>query len=151
MLTLAIDTSAKSASIAVLRDSDILSEILVNLDVNHSAVLLPALDDLLKLSRIETGRDRPLCVHYGTRFIYGAARGREYRKRTRPRHGQADCRRIDTGGPGVQYHMPGHPSLSHARRKERPGIYGPLQDRVPEYTLEIIETERVTDIREFLR
>jgi len=53
MLILAIDTSSKSASIALLRDSDILSEIVVNLDVNHSLILLPAVDHLLRLSRIE--------------------------------------------------------------------------------------------------
>src|SRR5512136_1085962 len=53
MLILAIDTSSGSASIALLRDDDILSEIFINLDVNHSVVLLPALHDLLRLSRIE--------------------------------------------------------------------------------------------------
>ncbi|MGZ3596227.1 MAG: tRNA (adenosine(37)-N6)-threonylcarbamoyltransferase complex dimerization subunit type 1 TsaB, partial [Syntrophales bacterium] len=55
MLTLAIDTSTKSASIALLRDSDILSESFFNLDVNHSLVLLPALEHLLRLSNIQAG------------------------------------------------------------------------------------------------
>ena len=53
MLTLAIDTSSESASIALLRDDDILSEIFINLDVNHSVVLLPALHHLMRLSRLE--------------------------------------------------------------------------------------------------
>lgn len=55
MLILAIDTSARTASIALLQEKEILSEITVNLGVNHSLVLLPALHDLCTLSRIEIG------------------------------------------------------------------------------------------------
>jgi tRNA threonylcarbamoyladenosine biosynthesis protein TsaB len=54
MLILAIDTSSKTASIALLDKDEILSEIFINLGVNHSAVLLPALQDLLRLSQTVT-------------------------------------------------------------------------------------------------
>jgi len=53
MLILAIDTSTKTASIALLRDDDILAEIFLNMGVNHSIVLLPTLYDLCRLSCIE--------------------------------------------------------------------------------------------------
>ncbi|MEN6318975.1 MAG: tRNA (adenosine(37)-N6)-threonylcarbamoyltransferase complex dimerization subunit type 1 TsaB [Syntrophaceae bacterium] len=52
MLILAIDTSSKTASIALLHKDEILSEIFINLGVNHSAVLLPALQELLRMSQI---------------------------------------------------------------------------------------------------
>jgi tRNA threonylcarbamoyladenosine biosynthesis protein TsaB len=51
MLILAIDTSSKTASIALLDKDEILSEIFMNLGVNHSAVLLPALRELIRLSQ----------------------------------------------------------------------------------------------------
>jgi tRNA threonylcarbamoyladenosine biosynthesis protein TsaB len=53
MLILAIDTSTRTASISLLKNDEILSEIFINLGVNHSIVLLPALYDLCRLSCIE--------------------------------------------------------------------------------------------------
>lgn len=53
MLILAIDTSTRTVSISLLKNDEILSEIFVNLGVNHSIVLLPALYDLCRLSCIE--------------------------------------------------------------------------------------------------
>ncbi len=44
MLTLAFDTSSKSASVAVLRDDVILYDALINNGLNHSEVLLPAIE-----------------------------------------------------------------------------------------------------------
>jgi len=48
--TLAIDTSTKTASIALLADDVILYEATVNVGVNHSVVLLPAIDEMLRLT-----------------------------------------------------------------------------------------------------
>jgi tRNA threonylcarbamoyladenosine biosynthesis protein TsaB len=53
MLILAIDTSTRTASISLLKNDEILSEVFINLGVNHSIVLLPALYDLCRLSCIE--------------------------------------------------------------------------------------------------
>ncbi|KQC10522.1 MAG: hypothetical protein APR62_11975, partial [Smithella sp. SDB] len=44
MLTLAFDTSFKTASVAILQDNVILYDILINVDLNHSEVLLPAIN-----------------------------------------------------------------------------------------------------------
>ena len=49
MNTLAIDTSGKAASIAILSDHSVLCEIYLNTGLNHSVVLLPELDRALKL------------------------------------------------------------------------------------------------------
>jgi tRNA threonylcarbamoyladenosine biosynthesis protein TsaB len=44
MLILAFDTSSKTASVAVLNDNIILYDVIVNVGLNHSKVLLPAIE-----------------------------------------------------------------------------------------------------------
>jgi tRNA threonylcarbamoyladenosine biosynthesis protein TsaB len=44
MLTLAFDTSSKTASVAILRNDAVLYDSLINNELNHSEVLLPAID-----------------------------------------------------------------------------------------------------------
>ena len=44
MLILAFDTSSKTASVAILRDEIILYETIINIGLNHSEVLLPAIE-----------------------------------------------------------------------------------------------------------
>jgi tRNA threonylcarbamoyladenosine biosynthesis protein TsaB len=44
MLTLAFDTSSKTVAVAILRDNIILYDTIINIDLNHSEVLLPAID-----------------------------------------------------------------------------------------------------------
>lgn len=48
MLILAFDTSSPTASVAILRHSIILYEVLVNTAVNHSEILLPAIDEAMR-------------------------------------------------------------------------------------------------------
>jgi tRNA threonylcarbamoyladenosine biosynthesis protein TsaB len=48
MLTLAFDTSSKTAAVALLSDNDILYDNIVNTGLKHSEVLLPAIDDALR-------------------------------------------------------------------------------------------------------
>ncbi len=49
MLTLAFDTSSKTAAVALLRDSDILYDnIIINTGLKHSEVLMPAIDHALR-------------------------------------------------------------------------------------------------------
>lgn len=45
MLTLAFDTSSKTASVALLRDKTVLYDSVINTGRNHSEVLLPAIDE----------------------------------------------------------------------------------------------------------
>ncbi len=44
MLILAFDTSSKTASVAVLNDHNILYEVIMNVGLNHSEVLLPVIE-----------------------------------------------------------------------------------------------------------
>ena len=44
MLTLAFDTSSKTAAVAILRNDAVLYDSLINNELNHSEVLLPAID-----------------------------------------------------------------------------------------------------------
>ena len=50
MLTLAIDTSTKTASIALLEDDVVLSEVFINLNLHHSVTLLPAMENLTRVA-----------------------------------------------------------------------------------------------------
>jgi len=44
MLTLAYDTSSKTVSVAILRDENIIYDVVINIALNHSEVLLPTID-----------------------------------------------------------------------------------------------------------
>ena len=53
MLTLAFDTSSKTAAVALLQDDVILYETIINVGLNHSEVLLPAIDQACLQARIK--------------------------------------------------------------------------------------------------
>jgi tRNA threonylcarbamoyladenosine biosynthesis protein TsaB len=53
MLTLAFDTSSKTVAVALLLDNVILYDIIINVDLNHSEVLLPAIDYACLQTRIK--------------------------------------------------------------------------------------------------
>jgi tRNA threonylcarbamoyladenosine biosynthesis protein TsaB len=53
MLTLAFDTASKTASVAILRDQDVLYDTIINKGLNHSEVLLPAIDEACRLTGIQ--------------------------------------------------------------------------------------------------
>ncbi len=53
MLTLAFDTSSKTAAVAILRDDVILYDAIINVGLNHSEVLLPAIDQACLQTRIK--------------------------------------------------------------------------------------------------
>ena len=53
MLTLAFDTSSKTAAVAILRDDVILYDVIINVSLNHSEVLLPAIDQACLQTRIK--------------------------------------------------------------------------------------------------
>jgi len=52
MLTLAFDTSSKTAAVAILRDNVILYDAIINIDLNHSEVLLPAIEQACLQTKI---------------------------------------------------------------------------------------------------
>ena len=150
MLILAIDTSTKSASIALLRDSDILSEIFVNLDMNHSVVLLPALDHLLRLSRIEPGGIDLFACTIGPGSFTGLRVGASTIKGLalatgRPIAGVSTLEALACNIPGSE--IPVCPMLDAKKDQVYTALYRTGRD----YTLEKIESERVTDVRGFLQ
>lgn len=51
MLTLAIDSSAKAASAAVIEDNKILGEYFINTKQTHSETLMPMIENVLKLTK----------------------------------------------------------------------------------------------------
>jgi tRNA threonylcarbamoyladenosine biosynthesis protein TsaB len=53
MLTLAYDTSSKTAAVALLQDDTILYDAIINAGLNHSEVLLPAIDQACLQTRIK--------------------------------------------------------------------------------------------------
>jgi tRNA threonylcarbamoyladenosine biosynthesis protein TsaB len=53
MLTLAFDTSSKTAAVAILRYDIILYDTIVNIDLNHSEVLLPAIEQACLQAKIK--------------------------------------------------------------------------------------------------
>jgi tRNA threonylcarbamoyladenosine biosynthesis protein TsaB len=53
MLTLAFDTSSDTAAVALLRDDIILYDAIINVDLNHSEVLLPAIDQACLQTKIK--------------------------------------------------------------------------------------------------
>jgi tRNA threonylcarbamoyladenosine biosynthesis protein TsaB len=53
MLTLAFDTSSKTASVSLLRDKAVLYDTIINKGLNHSEVLLPAIDEACRLTGIK--------------------------------------------------------------------------------------------------
>jgi len=150
MLILAIDTSSKSASVALIRDEDILSEILLNLNVNHSVVLLPALHNLLSFSCTKPEEiDLFACtvgpgsftgLRVGASTIKGLALATQ-----RPIAGVSTLEALafNITSPG----MPVCPMLD-ARKGQ---VYTALYRTGLDYALETLEGERVTDVREFLQ
>lgn len=55
MLILAIETSTKTASIALLDGTEIIAEIFLNAGIHHSVVLLPAIENIFKVTQIRAG------------------------------------------------------------------------------------------------
>jgi tRNA threonylcarbamoyladenosine biosynthesis protein TsaB len=150
MLILAIDTSSKSASIALLRDDDILSEVFLNLDVNHSVVLLPALHHLLRLSRIEQNEIDLFACTIGPGSFTGLRVGASTIKGLalatgKPIAGVSSLEALAFNIAGRE--IPVCPMLD-ARKGQ---VYTALYRTGRNYTLETMEAERVTDVRGFLQ
>ncbi|MGZ3593554.1 MAG: tRNA (adenosine(37)-N6)-threonylcarbamoyltransferase complex dimerization subunit type 1 TsaB [Syntrophales bacterium] len=150
MLTLAIDTSTKSASIALLRDSDILSESFFNLDVNHSLVLLPALEHLLRLSSIQAGEIDLFACTMGPGSFTGLRVGASTIKGLALATGKPiagvstlEALAFNIVSPEI--------SICPMLDAKRDQVYTALYRTDRNYSLERIEGERVTDVRRFLQ
>ena len=65
MLTLALDTSANTASVALARDGVIIGNIRLNAGLTHSQTLLPAVDSLLTLTGVSREQIDKIAVCIG--------------------------------------------------------------------------------------
>lgn len=150
MLILAIDTSTTSASIALLQDDDIVAETFVNLDLNHSVVLLPALNHLLKLSRVEMGRIDLFACTIGPGSFTGLRVGASTIKGLalatgRPIAGVSTLEALAFNCAGSAISV--CPMLDARKNQVYTALYRAGRDE----TLEEVESERVTEVREFLQ
>lgn len=53
MLVLALDTTSKSASVALVKDGSIMAEFLIDADINHSETVMPAISAALKIAAVD--------------------------------------------------------------------------------------------------
>ncbi|MEN6466382.1 MAG: tRNA (adenosine(37)-N6)-threonylcarbamoyltransferase complex dimerization subunit type 1 TsaB [Syntrophaceae bacterium] len=51
MLILALDTSSKSGSVALVKDGELMAEFLVNAEINHSETIMPAISETLRIAK----------------------------------------------------------------------------------------------------
>ena len=56
MLILSLDSTATTASVALLRDGKVLSEYTVNAGNTHSVTLLPMIENMLKITNTELSK-----------------------------------------------------------------------------------------------
>jgi tRNA threonylcarbamoyladenosine biosynthesis protein TsaB len=149
MLILAIDTSTRTAGVSLLKNDEILSEVFINLGINHSIVLLPALHDLCKFSRIELSSvDLFVCtigpgsftgLRVGASTIKGLALATG-----RPVVGVSTLEALAFNI--IDSKMLICPMLDAKKNQVYTALYRAGHDNV----LEKRENERVTDIEEFL-
>jgi tRNA threonylcarbamoyladenosine biosynthesis protein TsaB len=149
MLILALDTSTQSASIALIDDSVTLCEININLGVNHSLIVLPAIHDLCRIANIEIGNIDLFACTRGPGSFTGIRVGISTLK------GIA----LATGKPVVgvstldalAYNLAGSEMLVcpmlDARKNQ---VYTALYRTKPDNILEIKENERIVNVRDFL-
>ncbi len=150
MWILAIDTSAKTTSVALLNNTEVAAEIFINIGINHSSTLLPMVDTLCGMSGVGLEKvDLFVCtigpgsftgIRIGVCTVKGFA--------------------LATGKPVVgvstldtlALNLTGYPLMICAMLDARKNqVYTALYRTGGTGLLEKREQERVTEIRELLR
>ena len=149
MLTLAIDTATKTMSVALLSCGEIVAETFFNVNVNHSFLLLPVIDDIflrgqVKLTEIDVfacttgpGSFTGLRIGVGTVKGFALATGR-------PVAGISTLEALAFNAAGAS--MLVCPMLDARKEQVYTAIYRPS----PEVTLARVGEERLTDPASFL-
>ena len=65
MKILAIDSSAKSASVAITDDKNLLGEFFINVGLTHSQTLMPMVEDILKNTNLKISNIDAFAVSSG--------------------------------------------------------------------------------------
>lgn len=99
MKILALETSAKSVSAAVVENGAVLASAYQNIGLTHSVTLMPLIDSMLKNAGL-TARDMGLIAVAAGRQLYRAAHRRVRRQGIGLGAGASLLRRVHTGGHG---------------------------------------------------
>lgn len=75
MKILAIDSSAKSASVAILEDDKVLGEFYVNVGLTHSQTLVPMIDNLFSITKLSSDNIDLFAVNNGPGSFTGVRIG----------------------------------------------------------------------------
>ncbi len=149
MITLALDTSAKTVGIALLEDENILVESFYNLGVNSSVLLLPAIEDVLGKAGLDVeGVDLLACTvgpgsFTGLRIGLGTLKGLALAT-GRPIVGVSTLEALAFNG----IHASGWicPMMDAQKRQ----IYTAIYTSEPDCSLRRIGDERLVDLDAFL-
>ena len=150
MLTLAIDTSTKTASVALLRYDSILAECLINVSINHSVTLLPMIENILSTACVKIGEVDLFALTVGPgsftglRISAGAVKGLALAT-GKPVVGvcTVDALALNLADSAIII----CPMLDAGRREVYTALYRPRRSGIPEK----ITGERVVGPEEFLK
>lgn len=70
MIVLSIDSSSKVATVAILKDDVLLGEYILNDKREHSVILMPLIENLLKECNLSIDDIDGYVVSKGARFLY---------------------------------------------------------------------------------
>lgn len=150
MLTLAIDTSTKTGSVALLRNDSILAECLINLGINHSETLLPTIKTILSVAGVETEEVALFAFTAGPGSFTGLRIGASTVKGLALATGKPvvgvstmDALALNVANSTITI----CPMLDARKKEVYTALYRPSRDNLPEK----IGRDRVVDPEEFLK
>ena len=76
MKVLAIESSAVTASVAIMTEDTLIAEYTINYKKTHSQTLLPMLDELVKMTELDLGTINAIAVAGGPGSFTGLERKR---------------------------------------------------------------------------
>ncbi|HUH67319.1 MAG TPA: tRNA (adenosine(37)-N6)-threonylcarbamoyltransferase complex dimerization subunit type 1 TsaB [Syntrophales bacterium] len=150
MLTLAIDTSTTSIAIALLKDDDVIAETFLNLDINHSIVLLAALEHILQISHIGMKDIDLFACTRGPGSFTGLRIGASTVKGLALSIGKPIVGVSTLQALAFNVAVP-RVSICPMLDAKKDQVYAALYRAGRNYTLEEIKSERVTEVCKFLQ
>lgn len=150
MLTLAIDTSTKTGSVALLKSASILAECFTNAGINHSETLLPTIETVLSVGGVEIGEVDLFALTTGPGSFTGLRIGASTVKGLALATGKPvvgvstmDALALNVADSTITI----CPMLDARKREVYTARYRPVKNGMPEK----LESEKVVDAEEFLK